>query len=147
MHDAVALVTTIIVVIILLAVIIWFINQQRSKGQIDERVKKRSADSILAHRALYMEGRERLPVSLSLTSSTIFYENADLEARLDLDRIDEVEYDEETTTGLSQEGSRVLRLRSHGQVFEFIITKAQAKEWMEHLPTHHLDEPGSVHAN
>lgn len=146
MHDAVALVSTIIVVVILLAVIIWFVNQQRAKGRIDEMVKKRAPDAIIAHRALYMEGRERLPVALALTGSTIFYENADLEASLDLNRIDEVEYDEETTTGLSQEGCKILRLRSHGHVFEFVVTNAEAKEWMEHLPPHHLDEPGGVHA-
>ena len=146
MHDAVALISTVIVVVILLAIIIWFVNQQRAKGRIDEMVKKRAGDAIIAHRALYMEGRERLPVALALTPQSVFYENFDLEARLDLDRIDEVEYDDETTTGLSQEGCKILRLRSHGQVFEFVITKAEAEEWAEHLKTHHIDEPGAVTA-
>ncbi|MDX1582152.1 MAG: hypothetical protein R3338_00975 [Thermoanaerobaculia bacterium] len=137
----------VVVSIVVIAAIIWIFQSQRSSKKIDEIIKKRKPSAILSHRATFMEGREKLQVALTLTKETIFYENADFDARLDLTQIDEVEYDDETTTGLSQEGHRIIRLRTHGHTFEFIAPKAQVKQWEEHLATHHLDEPGKVEAS
>lgn len=136
----------VVVSIVVIAAIIWIVQSQRSSKKIDEMIKKRKPSAILSHRATFMEGREKLSVALTLTKKTIYYENADFDARLDLEQIDEVEYDSETTTGLSQEGHRILRLRTHGHTFEFIVPTAELKQWEEHLASHHLDEPGEIEA-
>ena len=62
-----------------------------------------------------------------------------LEASLDLSRIDEVEYDDELTTGHQVEsGSRVMRIRSHGTAFDFVLTSADASRWQQVLPSKQL---------
>lgn len=140
------IIVTVVVSIIVIAAIFWVVQRQRSSSTIDKFIQKRKGSSILSHRATFMEGREKLPVALTLTKESVFYENADFEARLDLSQIDEVEYDTETATGLSQEGHRVVRFRTHGHTFEFIAPAADVKQWEDHLSAHHLDEPGSVQA-
>lgn len=140
------IIVAVVVSIVVIAAIIWLVNRQRASSRIDQFIQKRKGSSILSHRAVFMEGREKLPVALSLTKETVYYENADFEARLDLSQIEEVEYDTETTTGLSQEGNRIVRFRSHGHTFEFVVPDAEIKKWEEHLSAHHLDEPGEVRA-
>ncbi len=141
-----AIIVAVVVSVIVIAAIIWLIQRQRASSSIDKFMQKRKGESILSHRAVFMEGREKLAVALTLTDKTVFYENQDFEARLDITQIDEVEYDDETMTGLSQDGHRILRLRSHSHTFEFILPNAQIKQWEEHLSPHHLDEPGAVEA-
>lgn len=141
-----AVIVTVVVSIVVIAAIIWIVQRQRAKSKIDHLIQKRKPSAILSHRATFMEGREKLSVALTLTKETVFYENADFDARLDLTQIDEVEYDTETMTGLSREGHRIVRFRTHGHTFEFIAPSADVAKWEEHLSTHHLDEPGEVHA-
>jgi hypothetical protein len=140
------LIAGVVIAVLVLVGIYLLVMRQREKSRIEEIMNKRKQESILSHRGIFVEGREKLPVALSLTRKSVLYENEDLQARLDLDTIDEVEYDDETITGLEQEGHRVIRLRSHGNSFEFMVTAAEAAEWEEHLPQHHLDEPGKVQA-
>jgi len=130
--------------VVLVALIVLFFRV-RMKDLLDEYVKKRSAASRVCCRAEYVEGAERIPVALSLTNDTIYYENSDLQASLDLQNIDEVEYDDETTTGQSVVG-KALRLRSHGHAFEFILDANDARLWQTALPPHRLDERPAAQA-
>lgn len=139
-----AIIVAVVISIVVIAAIIWLIQRQRASSSIDKFIQKRKGNAILSHRAVFMEGREKLPVALTLTKETVFYENQDFEARLDLSQIDEVEYDTETTTGLSQDNHRIVRFRSHGHIFEFLAPAADVKQWEEHMSAHHLDEPGSI---
>jgi len=78
---------------------------------------------------------EKIPVALSLAADALYYENPDLEASFELNRIDEIEYSEELATGrMHDDNTLVLRLRSHGQAFEFLLDKPDSKKWMELLP-------------
>jgi hypothetical protein len=140
------LIAGVVISILVLVGIYLLVMRQRSKSRIDEIMNKRKQEAILSHRGIFLEGREKLPVALTLTRRSVLYENEDLEARLDLDTVDEVEYDDETITGLEQDGHRVIRLRTHGNSFEFMVTAAEAAEWEEHLPAHRVDEPGKVQA-
>jgi hypothetical protein len=38
----------------------------------------------------------------------------------------------------------VLRLRSHGRAFEFVLDNAAAQSWCQRLPPHRMNEGGSV---
>jgi hypothetical protein len=128
-----------IVGLVVLAALIWLFVQLRSKDHLDEMMAKRSASVKLVSRANYVEGLERIPVALSLGSDSIFYENPDLEAKLELRQIEEVEYDDETATGQAVVG-KALRLRSHGHTFEFVVDAATAQKWQSMLPVKRLDQ-------
>jgi len=128
-----------IVGIVVLAALIWLYVQLRSKDHLDEMMARRSASVKLISRANYVEGLERIPVALSIGDDSIFYENPDLEAKLELRQIEEVEYDDETATGQSVQG-KALRLRSHGHTFEFVVDMATAQKWQAMLPVKRLDQ-------
>jgi hypothetical protein len=127
--------------IVVLAVLVVVYLKLRQKDLISAAMQKRAASSKLCSRAEYVEGMEKIPVALSLTADTIYYENPDLEASFDLSRIDEVEYSDELATGRTVEASqRVLRLRAHGAAFEFLLDDAEAKKWMAALPPRMMDQ-------
>lgn len=135
---------TVVGVVVLVALIFIFVRV-RMKDLLDEYLKKRSASSRVCSRADYVEGAERIPVALSLTNDTIYYENSDLQASLELQNIDEVEYDDETATGKAVIG-KALRLRSHGHMLEFVLDAANARLWQTALPPHRLDEGPAARA-
>lgn len=94
----------------------------------------RRASSILVSRGEFVDGNRHLEVALALTESTLFYENADMQASLDLEWIREIEYDTELATGAAPSAGRVLRLRSKSQAFEFVVANDDIARWHELLP-------------
>jgi hypothetical protein len=133
---------TIIGVVVLLA-LIWFFFRLRSKDRVDEVLAKYRDSARAAGRACLLEGMEQIPVALVLTADAIVYENADLQASIELPLIEEVEYDDETATGHTVAG-KVLRLRAHNQVFEFTLDLATAKQWEAALPARRIDRARAV---
>ena len=129
-----------IVGVVVLAALIWLLVQLRSKDHLDEMMARRSPSVKLVSRANYVEGLERIPVALSLGNDSIFYENPDLEAKLELGQIEEIEYDDETATGQAVHQGKALRLRSHGHTFEFVVDAATAQKWQSMLPVKRLDQ-------
>lgn len=131
-----------VVGIVVLAFLIWFFLRTRSQDLITEMMQKRKPTSRLVSRAEYVEGMTHVPVALSLSNENVYYENTDLQASFELARIDDVEYDDELTTGREvPPGSRALRLRSHGATFEFIIPMAETPKWESALPPRRAGEP------
>ncbi len=129
-----------VVGVLLIAGLIWFLLSKRNSDGLRVIERKHSGEARLVNRADYVEGMQHLPVVLCLTDSELFYENNDMEAHLDLSRIEEVEYTHELATGKDVPQSTVLRLRSHGHTFEFIIDKSAAEKWVTAFPTHRMDE-------
>lgn len=131
---------TVVSLIVLAALVVLFIRT-RNKDLIEELMNKRRPTARLVSRADYIEGLEKMPVALALTNDTFYYENPDLEARFELSRIEEVEYATELATGRNiTHGCRVLRLRSHGTTFEFILANDDCAKWMAMLPPHRMNE-------
>jgi hypothetical protein len=127
--------------LVILGVLVAVFLKVRQSDQIAAILQKRKSSAKLVSRADYIEGAEKIPVALSLTADTFYYENPDLEASFDLARIDEIEYDDELSTGKSMdEGCRVLRLRSHGATFEFVMDKAECAKWTAALTPRRLGE-------
>ena len=122
-----------VVGVVVLAALIWFFLRTRSQDLVEAMLAKRRASARVASRADFVEGMNHFQVALTLAGDRVIYENPDLDAYLDLANIEEVEYDDETSTGHSVEG-RVLRFRSHGHTFEFILDAATAKQWESVLP-------------
>lgn len=125
------------------AVLVWLFLRQRRRDVLDAIMKKKAPSSKLVGRAEVVEAVDRVPVIISLTDTAFYYENEDVDASFDLDRIDEVEYDDELATGKSlAHGCRALRLRSHGATFEFVIEPGDCERWMKALPPRRMgDEP------
>lgn len=129
------LATLTVIGLVVLAVLTVIFLRVRRTDQIGALMDKRRAGATLVSRAEYVEGVEKMPVALSLAGGTLYYENPDLEASFDLDRIDEIEYDDELATGKTlPEGCRILRLRSHGAAFEFVLDKGDCEKWRAVLP-------------
>ncbi len=131
--------------LVVLAFLIWFFIRTRSKDLLAEIVQKKRANSQVVSTAEYAEGAERMPVVVSLSGDTFYYQNTDIDASFELARIDEIEYDDELATGRSlPNGMRALRLRSHGQTFEFILPQADVGKWTQALPPRRIDQARAV---
>ena len=129
------LATITIVGLIVVAILVPLFLKLRRQDQLGEIIQKRQPSARLVSRAEYVEGVEQIPVALSLVGESIYYENPDLDASFDLDRIEEVEYSDELATGRRFDARcRVLRLRSHGAVFEFLLQRGDCEKWMQALP-------------
>jgi len=128
-----------IVGLVVLAALIWILMRMRSTDLLEERMARRRTSSRLVSRADLVEGMQRIPVSLALTNEAIYYENPDLDASLDLQHIEEVEYDNETATGQVLDGN-ALRLRSHGHTFEFVLDPDSTGKWRAMLPARRLGQ-------
>ncbi|MEA2463351.1 MAG: hypothetical protein QOJ98_1098 [Acidobacteriota bacterium] len=96
--------------------------------------EKRRASSRLVSPGEFVDGNRHLQVALAVTQSTLFYENADMEASIDLHWIREIEYDTELATGTVPPSGKVLRLRSNSQTFEFVIPNDFVPRWHLMLP-------------
>lgn len=131
-------VITIVGVVVLAALVLVFLRV-RSKDLIDKCIQRRQQGAKVCSRAELVEGRERIPVALAVTEDTLYYENPDMQASLELRNIDEVEYDDETATGHAVIG-KTLRLRSHGHMFEFVLDAKAAQQWQAALPPRRLDQ-------
>lgn len=129
------LATLTVVGVVVLAVLAVVYMKLRQKDLIGAFMEKRRSTAKLVSRADYVEGAEKIPVAIALTNDTFYYENPDLEASFDLNRVDEIEYSDELVTGANHnESTRVLRLRSHGAAFEFLLDRAEAQKWQSALP-------------
>lgn len=131
----------VVVVVALAFILVRFMNRDK----IDSLLKKRRATSLIATAAEFIEGPTHLEVALALDPQKLYYENADMQAFLELSNVDEVEYDDDLMTGGRKIDGEVLRLRAHGHTFEFVIAKAEIAKWKQKLPRHRGDEPGNVH--
>lgn len=131
--------TVTVVGVVVLAALIWLFIQTRSKDLLDEILVKQRATAKAATKAEFLEGPNRIPVALCVMADRVAYVNPDLDAFLEMKNIDEVEYDDETSTGRSVHG-RVLRLRSHGHSFEFELDPQAAKMCEAALPAKRMSE-------
>jgi hypothetical protein len=136
------LATVTVVGVVVLAVLIWFFLRTRSKDLLEEMMQKRRSSCRLVTTAQYVDAMQKLPVALCLSDDTLYYENPDLQASFELARIDEIEYDDELATGRAiPEGTRALRLRSHGATFEFVMPSAESAKWQAALPARRSGAP------
>lgn len=131
--------------LVAVAALVWFMVKRRSDGRIDVLLKRRASGAHLAGKADYVEGMQHIPVIMAINDSMLTYENEDLQAELELGRIEEVEYDDELSTGKDVPNGRVMRLRSHGRAFEFILSNSEADKWVSKLPPHRMENASRAH--
>ena len=128
-----------------LTVLWWVRTRSRATNQYAAVLARHGSDAMISSHASLANGGRHIPVALTLEPARLFYENADLQATVDIDQIDEVEYTSDLLTGDIATGA-VLRLRAHGRSLEFILDVSAAEKWSRFLPPHRMDQPGKVHA-
>lgn len=113
----------------------WNLYTRVRADRLAQFSDRRRDASRMVCRGEFVDGNRHLEVALAVTESTLFYENADMEASLDLQRIREIEYDTELATGSVVAGGQVLRLRSDSQTFEFVVPSDSVARWQLALPS------------
>ncbi len=131
--------TLTVVGIVVAAALVVLLLRFRVQDKLQAIETKRRGEATVVTRAHFVEGLERMPVVISLVGGNFCYDNADLEACLELPLVDEIEYDDETATGHSVTPGKALRLRSHGHAFEFILDDASSAKWESALPARGYD--------
>ena len=132
--------------LVAVAALVWWFRRARANDSFEGILQRHRPTARVSSRAELVDGRNHIPVALTLDPERIYYENRDLDAMLDIAQIDEVEYGSDLLTGGIATGA-VLRLRAHGRAIEFVLDMASARKWSELLPPHRLDQIGHVHAN
>lgn len=112
----------------------WNLYRRHAASRIEALTDKRRATSRMVSGGEFVDGNRHLKVALALTGSDLVYENADMEASLDLRWIREIEYDTSLTTGQTVAGGKVLRIRCFSQLFEFILPNDVVARWHTMLP-------------
>jgi len=128
-----------------IAALVWWYRRSRVNDSFESILLRHRPTAKVSSRAELVDGRNHIPVALTLEQLAIYYENPDLDAMLDIDQIDEVEYGSDLLTGGIASGA-VLRLRAHGRAIEFVLDMATASKWSKLLPPHRMDQIGHVHA-
>lgn len=130
--------TVVVLTAVVVAGVAYWMAKRRD-SMFDVLMARRKATAKISSKAELVDGRNHIPVALTLDPAQIYYENTDLEAALDIDRIDEVEYGSELVTGEPAKGS-VLRLRSNGRAVEFVLNPIAARQWSELLPARRMGD-------
>lgn len=112
----------------------WNLYRRFGSDRIAELNERRRTSSRMVSRGEFVDGNRHLEVALAVTQSTFFYENADMQASLDLQWVREIEYDTELATGTPITSGRVLRMRSQSRTFEFVLPHDLVARWYMMLP-------------
>ena len=123
-----------IAAIAVLVFLSWNLYQRFGADRIAALSEKRRSTSRLVSRGEFVDGNRHMEVALALTGSSLFYENADMSASIDLQWVSEIEYDTQLSTGSSVAGGKVLRLRCYSQTFEFVLPNDDVARWHMNLP-------------
>jgi hypothetical protein len=112
----------------------WNLYRRFGADRIAAFSERRRPTSRIVSRGAFFDGNRRIEVALALTGETFYYENADMEASLDLQWVREIEYDTRLATGSAIESGKVLRLRCYSQTFEFLLPDDMVVRWHMMLP-------------
>jgi len=123
-----------IAAVVVAAILGWNLYRRFGADRIAELNEKRRTTSRMVSRGELVDGNRHLQVALAVSQSTFFYENADMQASIDLQWIREIEYDTELMTGVTPATGKVLRLRSNSQAFEFVLPNDVVARWHMMLP-------------
>jgi hypothetical protein len=130
-----------IAAVVVVAFLGWNLYRRLGVDRIAALNERRRASSRMVSPGEFVDGNRHLAVALAVTPSTFFYENADMQASLDLQWVREIEYDTELATGLAVSSGKVLRMRSGSQTFEFVLPNDVAARWHMMLPPRRAAAP------
>ena len=117
-----------------IAILLSVLSRRFTTRHLQRLNDGRRGTSRIVGRGEFVEGNRRLDVALALTETAIYYENDSVHASLDLEWLEEVDYDTRLSTGRTITGGKVMRFRCHRQLFEFIVPDAAVLAWKTALP-------------
>jgi hypothetical protein len=123
-----------IAALVVVAFVCWNLYRRFGADRIAELSDKRRPTSRFVSRGQFVEGDRHVEVALALTRSTLFYENQDMKASLELQWVTAVEYSTQLSTGRTVADGKVLRLRCYSTTFEFVIPNDVVTRWHTMLP-------------
>jgi len=129
------------VALVVVAVLGWTLHRRAGASRIDALTDKRRTSSRMVSGAELVDGSRRMKVAMALTNTDLFYENADMQASLDLRWVHDVEYDTCLSTGQAVDGGKVLRIRCFSQLFEFVLPNSVVPRWHMMLPPRRRVDP------
>lgn len=112
----------------------WVLWKQFAGDGMKRINDERRASCRLVGRGVFIDGTRHIPVAMAVNESTLYYENPDWRGSLDLEYVEEIEYEHELLTGQEVGADTVLRLRCFSKVFEFVLDGASASQWQTVLP-------------
>ena len=133
-----------IVAVGVVAILCWSLFRRFGADRIAALSDKRRPTSRFVSSGEYVDGNRHIEVALALTQTAFFYENDGMKASLELQWVNEVEYDTHLTTGLAVAGGKVLRLRCYSRAFEFVIPNEFVPRWHMMLPPRRFVEYGTL---
>ena len=140
--SGIAMISVVVGVLAVLA-LVWGLRIAHLRDSFAELIRRRNMTARMSSMAELIDGEHHIPVVLTMERSQIFYESSYLQARLEIARLDEVEYDVEYDNERGT-GKNILRLRAHGQSFEFVLDSSAARQWSALLPAHRFGESASL---
>jgi hypothetical protein len=120
--------------VVIVAVLAWNLTKRFASDGVRRFKDGRRPSARVVSSAEFIDGSRRIPVSLALNEAALYYENSDMQASLDVDWIQEVEYENELVTGQHVGQGKVLRLRCFSRVVEFILPADAIQQWQAVLP-------------
>lgn len=121
-------------VVIVLALLTWTLLRHIANDRMQQFTDRRRGSSRFVSLGEFVDGSRHLPVAMALSGSAFYYENSNMQSSLDLEWIQEVEYENELATGHHVGTDRVMRLRCFSQAFEFILPEDVVAQWQAILP-------------
>ena len=125
----------IIAAAVAIALLGWNLYRRFGTDRIATLMEERRKTSRYVSRGSFVDGNRHLDVALALDRSTLFYENPEMAASIDLEWVRQIEYDTRLATGAPIPEGKVLRLRSQSQTFEFVLPDDVVARWHTMLPT------------
>lgn len=123
-----------LVAVVALVLLGWDLYRRFGSDRIAKLMERRRKTSRFVSRGSFVDGNRTLDVVLAVDQSTLFYENRDMAASIDLQWLREVEYDTKLATGAAIASGKVLRVRSNSQTFEFVLPDDVVARWHTMLP-------------
>ena len=121
---------------VVVAFLLFNLFKRLASDRLEAFSASRRGSSQLVSRGELVDGSRHLNVALALTDSAFIYENSDMQASLERKWIQEVEYENELSTGQSVGDGKVLRLRCFSKTFEFVLPPEVAGLWQTALSAH-----------
>jgi hypothetical protein len=133
-----------IIIVAVAAMLLWSLTKRLAADRIRRLNDQRRDSCRLVSRGEFIDGSRHIPVALALSERALYYENSTMQASLDLDWIQEVEYEDELSTGQPVAHGKVLRLRCFSQGFEFVLPEDVLQRWQAVMPSHQMQPQGAA---
>jgi hypothetical protein len=120
------------------AILTFSLFKRFAADRFDAFAARLRDSSRLVSRGELVDGNRHLAVALALTDASFIYESTDGQSSFDRKWIQEVEYENQLSTGQSVGDRKVLRLRCFSKTFEFVLSQQAIQQWQLILPAHRM---------